>query len=173
VVASVNDGDASPTGKKPKTAPRSPRLADAPEAAARAAAAALAGWRDGVAKDLVADDVSFSGFRPTISSDSVTSVGREHTWEFGSFPRTKATPAEVKLREERRSAARAARAVADAYLADAAHAETPKRKTKPTGQGGGVPRALHGGARARGGARAQGGCRGARRGGEEDADVGE
>jgi hypothetical protein len=154
VVASVNDGDASPTGKKPKTAPRSPRLADAPEAAARAAAAALAGWRDGVAKDLVADDVSFSGFRPTISSDSVTSVGREHTWEFGSFPRTKATPAEVKLREERRSAARAARAVADAYLADAAHAETPKRKTKPTGQGGGS-RELSTAARARAAERAR------------------
>ena len=148
------DGDASPSEKKPNTktaAPRSPRLADAPEAAARAAAAALAGWRDGVAKDLVADDVSFSGFRPTISSDSVTSVGREHTWEPGSFPRTRATPAEAALREERRSAARAARAVADAYLTEDADARS---KPKPAGAGGGS-RELSTAARARAAERAR------------------
>ena len=93
-----------------------------------------------------------------------------HTWASGSFPRTRATPAE-RERRERASAARAARVVADAC-------ERKERKAVPDWRfrgggpsGVGASRAVYGGARARGRARAR---RLPRRtpGGEEDARLG-
>ena len=120
VVASVEpSGQIDHPAKNLRAAPLSPRLADAPEEAARAAAAALEGWRDGVAKDLEGvDDASDSRrFTPTISDTpgAFGSISREHAWERGSFPRTRATPAETARREAIESAARAARTVVDAY----------------------------------------------------------
>ena len=104
-MASVDpSGQIDHPAKNLRAAPLSPRLADAPEEAARAAAAALEGWRDGVAKDLEGvDDASDSRrFTPTISDTpgAFGSISREHAWERGSFPRTRATPAETERREK-------------------------------------------------------------------------
>ena len=154
--------DAYAENKHPQT---SPRLADAPEAAARAAAAALEGWRAGVARDLRADDASgFPGFEPSVGFGAdheptnragAESHGRAHTWASGSFPRTRATPAERERRERAASAARAARVVADAY------AKEKKEKPSPTGgfeaavRPASAPRELSTAARARAAERAR------------------
>ena len=169
VAASVDGVDPEPSGEKKSEAPGraktprdepppSPRLADAPEAAARAAAAALEGWRDGVAKDLVGAETFVTRSRfihraPAVSTTRARgdgrggSVGGDHAWARGSFPRTRATPAETERREKIESAARAARAVADLY------AEPSSRVSAPSP--GGAPRELSTAARARAAERAR------------------
>ena len=106
---------------KKRSPPFSPRVADRPEQAARAAATALEGWQNKLQSDLIVDSSSKrGGYKPTIPAtvdrfEYNGQVGRNDTWELSSFPKKRATPREVDLYEQSVSRQKAAAAVAGAY----------------------------------------------------------